>query len=234
MISGRKIFAIMAKDVKGLANNVFVLSGLLMVPIMAFVFNMISDEETIMIFANMVIMMNILMNGANIICCMIAEEKEKHTLGVLKSSTVSGLDFLLSKLLLAVGLAAVVNVLVYFMFGLQDVMAFGPFLLLTSAALLPMAMIGAIIGIATKTQAAASSLVAPLVMVPMFAPMLIPQDSAVWDVIRFFFTEALQNGLRAIYGNYPFMSYVGIIGINFAVFLVVFLLFYRRRGLSGK
>ncbi|MCL2378425.1 MAG: ABC transporter permease [Defluviitaleaceae bacterium] len=233
MISTRKIFAICEKDFKGLARNLFVLSGILIVPIIAFVVGRTLDAEFAAQSATLFIVMNIMMNGTNIICVMIAEEKEKHTLNVLSASTVSGLDFLISKLIIAVLLTALVNVVVYFMFGLTNIIPIGPFMLITSIAILPAATIGAIIGIATKTQSAASTAVAPLALVPIFLPMIIPPEAPAWYVLRYLFTEQVLTGLRAVYDGEAFISNIGIIGANFVVLFIVFLLYYRKKGLSG-
>ena len=234
MISTRKIYAICEKDLKGITRNLFVLSGVLIVPLISFIMGRGLEAEYVAQISVMFIVMNIMMNGANIICVMIAEEKEKHTLNVLSASTVSGLDFLISKLIIAVVLTAAVNAAIYFMLGLTDFMAFGPFMLITSVAILPAATIGAIIGIATKTQSAASTVVAPIALVPIVFPMLIPAESGVWDVLQYFFTEQVVSGLRAVYDGEAFMANVGFIAANFAVLFVVFMLYYRKKGLSGE
>jgi len=234
MISIRKIFAICEKDFKGLSRNLFVLSGLVIVPIMAFLMGRGLYDEYSAQVATMFVTMNIMMNGANIICVMIAEEKEKYTLNVLSASTVSGLDFLLSKMLVTIVLTIVGNLLVYFMFGLLDSIPVGPFLLITSVAILPAAAIGAVIGIATKTQAAASSAVAPLAMIPILLPIIVPAESAAWDVLQYLFTEQVVDGLRSVYYSESFVSNLGIIGINFAVLFVVFLLFFKKKGLASE
>ena len=221
MISTRKIFAICEKDFKGLARNLFVLSGVLIVPIIAFVMGLAVEPEYAAQASTLFITMNIMMNGANIICVMIAEEKEKHTLNVLSASTVSGLDFLISKLIIALVLTALVNVAIYFIFGLSGVMPIGPFMLVTSFAILPAAAIGAIIGIATKTQSAASTAVAPIALVPIFLPMLLPPESGLWNVLQYIFSEQIVSGLRTVYDGEPFISAIGVIAANFAVLAIV-------------
>ena len=244
MISTRKISALFAKDAKSIMHNVFVLSGVLIIPVVAFVFGLIAEEEIMMTYLVMVAQMNILMNGANIICVMIAEEKEKHTLGVLKASTVSGLDFLIAKLLITVLVTSAVSALVFFMFGMNNNMNFGMYMLLTTVAILPAAAIGAIIGIATKTQSAASSVVAPFALVLLFVPIVVHPESGAWRVLRFMFSEQLVYGLRYLYNNEPvlgmrpidslesFWVSIGIILANFAVLFAIFLVFYRRKGLA--
>jgi len=233
MISSRKIFAICEKDFKGLARNVFVLTGLVIVPIMAMLMGRGVDPENAAQFATMFVTMNIMMNGANIICVMIAEEKEKHTLHVLSSSTVSGLDFLISKMIITVLLTAIGNLIIYFMFGLLDIVSIGPFMLITSLAIIPAATIGAIIGIATKTQAAASTAVAPLAMIPILLPIIVPAESGAWDILRFLFTEQVLDGIRAVYYGESFMNNIAIIAANFAALFVLFLLLYRKKGLDS-
>ena len=231
MISARKIMAISLKDAKSLLYNMFILSGILIVPVMAFVLNLTADDDVyVMPIMLMVVQMNVLMNGANIICVMIAEEKEKHTLNVLKSSTVSGLDFLFSKLLVTVVLTAIVTALIFFMFRPENI-ALLPFMLITTIAILPTAAIGAIIGIATKTQAAASSAVAPVALIFMFLPLVIPYDAAIWDVLDYLFVQQLVIGVRNIYDGYAYLGNIGIILANFVVLFAVFLLYYKKKGL---
>ena len=211
MISFRKIHAIMHKDFKSLLHNVFVLSGLLIVPIVAFVMNL-TAEGFIIELAVMFVQMNILMNGANIICVMIAEEKEKQTLGVLKASTVSGLDFLISKLLINLILTAIVTMGLYFMLDVGQAIALGPFMIITSVAILPVAAIGAIVGIATKTQSAASTIVAPFALIFIFLPIAVPATSSAWNVLQYLFSEQTVRGMLAIYNGESYMSYIGKIG----------------------
>jgi len=239
MSSMRKISALLWKQMKTISYNPFIISGLLVFPVMAFIFNLTTDPNDPYVAAEMIqmamffIQINVLVNGANIICVMIAEEKEKKTLNVLITSTVSGMEFLISKVLGTVILTAASNVALFFIYGLQDTMAIGPFLLLTTIAILPAAAIGAVVGILCKTQTAASTVVSPVIMVLAFVPTFIPEGSFLESAFRYVFSEQLILGIRAVSYGEPFMGYVGFIAVNFAMLLPVFWLFYKKKGLAN-
>jgi len=233
MISMRKINALVAKDMKTTLNNIFVLSGLLAVPIMGLLLSIGSEPEQLIALASFLVPMNVLLNGANIICVMIAEEKEKHTLNVLVASTVSGADFLVSKVVVTALFAFVSNALVYAILRLGGVMPFGPFLLVTGVTILPVAVVGAIIGIACKTQAAASTAVAPIMILLVILPPLIPENYFTENILRFVFSESMTHGLSAVYSGEPFLAEIGIIAANFVVLAAVFWAVYRKKGLVG-
>ena len=235
MISMRKIEALFSKDMKTIFQNVFILSGLLIMPVIAIMFTIgLEDEEAIIGLADFLIKMNILVNGANIICVMIAEEKEKHTLSVLVASTVSAVDFLISKVLVTGILTFLSNVLLFFIMGLGAYLPIAPFLAMSAVAILPVTVVGAIIGILCKTQAAASTVVAPVMMLLVFLPMFLPQESFFVDkVFRYVFAEQMTYGLAAVYHGEPYLLSLGIIAINFVVLAVAFGLVYKKRGLAS-
>ncbi|MCL2820610.1 MAG: ABC transporter permease [Oscillospiraceae bacterium] len=233
MISGRKIFALFAKDIKSLAYNIFIISGLLIMPVMAIMFTFGMDEPDVWL-ADFLIKMNILINGANIICVMIAEEKEKHTLSVLIASTVSGADFLISKVLVTGLLTFISNGVLYFIMGLGSILPFGTFMLMTGIAILPVTVVGAIIGLLCKTQAAASTAVTPVMMLLVFLPMFIPQESFFAEsIFKYVFSEQMSLGLASIYNGEPFLSNIIIITINFAILATAFGFIYKKRGISA-
>jgi len=232
MISMRKIFALFAKDMKSITYNVFIISGILLMPIIAIMFTIGLDEPNVWL-ADFLIKMNILINGANIICVMIAEEKEKHTLSVLISSTVSGADFLIGKVLVTGILTFASNLVLYFIMSLGSVIPIGAYLLMTGMAILPVTALGAIIGLVFKTQAAASTAVAPIMMLLVFVPMFLPPDNIFIDnVFKYIFSEQMSLGLTAVYNGDAYLSNLAIISANFIILATTFALIYKKRGLA--
>jgi len=227
----RKIGALCAKDAKTIFHNLFVLSGLLVVPVLAMLMTIGSEPEQVIILASFLIPMNVLLNGANIICVMIAEEKEKHTLNVLVASTVSGADFLISKVLVATVLTLVSNAVVFQIMGLGSVMPIGSFLLVTGVTILPVAAVGAIIGIVCKTQTAASTVVAPIMILLVIMPPLIPESFFTEYILRYAFSEQMNYGLSAVFNGESYLANIGVIAANFAVLAAVFWGVYKKRGL---
>jgi ABC-2 type transport system permease protein len=239
MISIKKINALFAKDMKTIFHNLFVLSGLMIMPIMALLLKIgLESPEEVIALAGFLIPMNILMNGANIICVMIAEEKEKYTLNVLVSSTVSSADFLISKVLLTTVLTFISNAVLYFILGLQASMPLFPFLLVTGVTILPVAAVGAIIGIACKTQAAASTVVAPVTLIMVFLPLFLGGNNGngnffIDNILYYTFSEQMTHGLSAVYHGEAFIRHIGAIALNFVVLAALFGLFYKKKGLAG-
>ena len=232
IMSMTKVYALFAKDMKMISYNLFVISGLLVVPVVAFFFTLTADAPEPAI-ADLLLQMNILINGANIICVIIAEEKEKHTLSVLIASTVSGVEFLAGKLLVTTLLTLASNVVLFLITGLGSIMPIGPFILVTGAAILPAAAIGAIIGIACKTQASASSAVAPLMMLLVLLPMFLPQGFFTENILYYVFSQQMSLGLAAVYHGTSFLPNIGIIAVNFVVLSAIFWGVYKKKGLSG-
>jgi hypothetical protein len=117
--------------------------------------------------------------------------------------------------------------------GLGTIVPFGSFVLVTGVAILPAAAIGAIIGIACKTQAAASSAVAPLMMLLVLLPMFIPESFITKNILYYVFSEQMSHGLAAIYHGEGFLPNIGIIAANFVILSAIFWGVYRKKGLSG-
>ncbi len=232
MISIRKIEALFVKDMKSVFYNLFIIVGLLLMPAIAFVNIQVNDYIDKGII-HMLLQMNILFNAATIICVMIAEEKEKQTLNVLSAATVSGLDFLISKLAVTIVLVSAVNIILYYILGLQDMFEMRPFILLTIAVLMPAATIGGIVGIACKTQSAASAAVSPLALVFIFLPAIITDGFFAENIMGFLFTEQFYYGLQAIYTGESLLPPLRIIGMNFLIPFIIFCLYYKKKGLTG-
>ena len=234
MISTRKVNAIFSKNMKTIFHNMFVSLPLILAPLMAFAFTRIpgvGDEAYQML--PMFIIMNLFMSASTVVCTLMAEEKEKNTLGVLITSTVSVWDFLISILLIALFFTTISNIFVFFIVGANALLSIGLFMIITTIAALPAALFGAVIGIVSKNQMIASSIISPFFMALIFLPMFGADNALVNNVVYYFFTEQLTAGLiyARDYSALPLMSLL-IIGANALVFTVIFALFYKRRGLG--
>jgi len=117
MISVRKIQALYAKQFKNLMYNYFVLGGFAVTLVMTYLISLVAEPEVMSTLFIMMVQMSILLGGANTMCCLIAEEKEKDTLNVLMNSTVSSLDFLISNSLITSTFTILLNISIYFMIG---------------------------------------------------------------------------------------------------------------------
>jgi len=235
MISLRKISAIYSKNMKGIVKNPFIIVAPVLVFGLSFLWTMTlpyyADNYDLLGVLNMVLGMNVMLTGITTMCVLIAEEKEKNTLGVLITSTVSGIDFLTAHVLTTATITIAVNVLVFFVVGV-DGLAIGDFLIVTSIGTIAAITLGATLGILAKNQAAASTMVTPFIMALLLAPMFFSGTFFVDNIIYYAFTEQMNLAVLELLGDGLNWTRVAILGANIAVFAVLFGFCYRKRGLA--
>jgi len=186
MIAINKVGALYLKQMKNFGYNMFILIGFILAPGIAFLFSRLIPVPGMIGFAlSMSLLMNIVFGGANTMCVLIAEEKEKNTLNVLITSTVSAIDFLLSNALAALTMTVVVNVIIYFICGAYMI-SFPLYIFVTSLSGLASIVLGAVVGLLSKNQLSASTIVTPFALVLILIPMLvmfIPMLKKIADVL---------------------------------------------------
>jgi len=237
MISFRKINALYNKQMKNFFNNPFVAFAPVLMVGLAYLNSTVLpyDAEPVQ-YASMLIMvvlMNVLMTGAFTMSCLIAEEKEKFTLNVLITSTVSVMDFLISNILTVATITITANVLIYIVIGVGDIIPFVPFLLISSLGTVAGITLGASLGLLSKNQAAASAISTPLFAI-VIIPMFFPDNFFVDNVLYYVFTEQIAHMLinLARYGEMQLFR-LAIIAANFVVLAAVFAICYKKRGLES-
>ena len=159
----------------------------------------------------------------------IAEEKEKNTLRVLTMANVKGWEYLLG-----------VGVYVWTLcMGGALVMATGfpraqiPFYLLVMALGFVLSIVaGACVGVCSKNQMMATSLVMPVMLVLSFAPMLAMFNDTIEKIARFFYTQQVRTLLNE-------MTFAGlgaegafILAANAFLMGMVFVTAFHRKGLE--
>lgn len=230
MIAMNKVGALYAKQMQNFAYNTFILIGLVVSPLIVFLFaRMMPDASALAL--PMGVLMNIVFGGANTMCVLIAEEKEKNTLNVLITSTVSGMDFLLSNALATLTMTVALNALIYAICGAFTVPLL-PFLLVTTLGSLAAIALGAIIGILSKNQMSASCIITPfaliLILVPTFAQVM-PAFQAIGAALFSQQTIILLDELAG--GNFSAWR-IAVILANIIVLSGIFALVYKRVGLE--
>ena len=235
MISARKISAIYSKNMKNIARNPFIALAPIAVIAVSFLLTMnlpeyVTNYEVVGVLT-MVVGLNAILTGITTMCVLIAEEKEKNTLNVLVTSTVSGLDFLTAHVLTTATITIVVNALVFVIVGAEG-LNIGVFMLVTSIGTLAAITLGATLGILAKNQAAASTMVSPFALALIIAPTFFPNTFFTDNVLYYAFTEQMNHALMEIVVYDLNWSRVLILGANIAVFALIFAVCYKRRGLS--
>jgi len=234
VISTRKISAIYSKNIKSVLSNPFIAALPFMMVALAFIFHMITPEyatyyETASTLI-MLVLMNVLIGGATIMAVLIAEEKEKNTLNVLITSTVSPLDFLISHVLTAATLTITVNAAMFYIMRVPD-LPIVDYMIITSIGSIAAITLGATLGLLAKNQAAASTMGTPLIALVLL-PSLITDNFIVDNILYYFFSEQINFAMvDLIRGGELDLLRIGIMAANFIAFALIFAVCYKKRGI---
>lgn len=241
-ISMRKFMAVTEVKAKALLDKNVIIVPILIIGMtfmMKFIYSAImKGEELPDIMLKMILSlgltMNISMTGMFVTSAALAEEKEKHTLRTLMTSSVSSVEFFLGSLIPPFIEMMIVNLLLLPISGV----AMGNvniviYILVCAISSLTSCIIGMILGIFAKNQMSASTLTTPFMlffmMVPTFASM-IPSMSR---ISSFLFTgvvtemvTAFASGERFSLSAFNLIVLIGEIIIAFILFLYC----YRKNG----
>lgn len=229
----RKIAAILWKQCKDTIKNKETLIQFAMFPVMAIIMqNAIKIEELpenyfVKMFAAMYVGMAPLTSMAAIL----SEEKEKRTLRVLLMSNVKAGEYLFGVGIYVFALC-MLGSCVFAATGGYRGSACIQFLGVMGAGILISLLLGAAIGIFAKNQMAATSVTVPAMLLCSFLPMISMFNYKVAEISRFLFSQQVSNMLEEV--GHIRMGYenAGILILNFAGILVLFVASYRKFGLA--
>lgn len=183
-------------------------------------------------------LMNITMTGIYCVSALLAEEKEKHTLRVLMTSSVNGLEFFLGSLMPAAVMVTAVNALLVPVTGLSMGAAeWAAYLGISFLSAVASAVIGMIFGIFAKNQVTAGSITTPALMVLMLVPMLANLNETVGKISDFLFTGIMNRTLENIAGRQEkLVDGVSVLVIlaEIVIAVVCFLAVYRKNGYDSE
>ena len=118
------------------------------------------------------ISLNLCMDGFLMVGTAIAEEKEKHTLRVLMTSSVTGMQYFIGSILFPFVLMNIINLVVLEICDISiSQVPVATFLLVSAAASLISCVMGMIVGLCAKNQMNANLISSPLMIVLMMIPM---------------------------------------------------------------
>ncbi|MGI5887913.1 MAG: ABC transporter permease [Oscillospiraceae bacterium] len=230
-MSMRRIRAVLHKQVKDTLKNKSVLIQFLFFPIITIILqNSISLKDMpenffVTLFGTMYAGMAPLVAVAGII----AEEKEKNTLRVLRMANVGAGEYLIG-----IGFYVVVLCLLgVFVIGLQgtyDAGGVGLFVLYLGFGVIITALLGAFIGVCSRNQMSATAISVPVMCVLAFLPMLSIFNEKIAKVSQFVYTQQVYD---LVSGSMKISTRSLVIVLaNAAVVLVLFIVGMRRRGLD--
>ncbi|QIK69606.1 ABC transporter permease [Erysipelothrix sp. HDW6C] len=178
---------------------------------------------------------NVVMTGIMASSLPLAEEKEKHTLRVLMTSSVNGADFFMGSLLPCLLIMIVVNIVIVPFSGLIGI-NWILYLIVTTIASIVSLLMGAMVGLMAKDQMSASMLSTPFMLVFMMIPMFGSILPALESISGFTYTGALIN----VINNSLFTPENGIGIMNIVVMAVwmivaigLLLYAYKKNGMDN-
>lgn len=230
-ISFRKIKAIFIKEVKDSLRNNRVVFLFLLFPAFAYLVTFLLGKNldtNPITFVEMHISMIPLMITASLI----AEEKDKNTLKVLMLSNVKPVEFLFGVLSFVFILNVATTCLFIPLLSFKAVEFFN-FLLVISLGIICSTILGAIIGIMAKSGSNVAATSTPITLlfalIPLLAQMM--PGSAIAGFASILYSGQMISILTDLTGNFTFIRF-GVMLLNFAVFMVIFLIIYGNKNLA--
>lgn len=227
------IIAIFKKQVKDTVKNKTVLIQFLMFPVLTLIMSRAVkiDGMPENFFVKLFAVMYIGMAPLTSMAAVIAEEKEKNTLRVLLMSNVKPYEYLLG-----VGsyiwCACVIGAGVICAAGSLGLRESVLFMTVMAVGILASMLIGAAVGIFSKTQMMATSITVPVMMIFAFLPMMALFNATIAKIAKFVWSEQISRMLDQIgTGRFQTTS-IGIVSVNVILFTALFIAAYRKCGLE--
>lgn len=179
------------------------------------------------------VLMNLSMTGLYCTAGALAEEKEKHTLRTLMTSSVNGLEFFLGSLIPVVFLTSFVNVLCVFITGVSmNASQWAVYVAVTTVSAAISAVIGMIFGIFAKDQVTTGTVTTPVILILMMIPMFCGLNEILQKISDLLFTGVVLNVLANLAAGDALIDSRGILVLiaEFVLSVIVFLALYRRNG----
>ena len=244
-IHRNKMSAVMEMKLKALFSKNFIIMPIFAIGftfIMKLVYGAVSGEGLNDMLRAMTLsygaLMNITMTGIYCVSAALAEEKEKHTLRVLMTSSVNGLEFFLGSLIPVVGMIVAVNALIVPIAGLSmNAVQWAVYLGISVLSAVTSAVIGMIFGIFAKNQVTAGTVTTPALLIFMMVPMFANINETLAKISDFLFTGVMQQtvmniaaGQEQIVGGVS----VAVMAAEILAAVLCFLVIYRKNGYDSE
>ena len=229
----RNFIAVFLKQVKETFKNKAIFIQFVMFPGMCIVMEnaVVMEDMPEHFFVKLFSVMFVSM--APLVCMsgIIAEEKEKNTLRTLLMCNVKPFEYL-AGVGTYVFLVCMAGAGVFGWCGGYTGAELGAFLLIMAVGILLSQLTGAVIGVWSKDQMAATSMMVPVMMVFSFLPMLAMFNESIKRVAEVFYSQQL-NILINTLGTAPVETKsIIVIGANFLVAVGAFCIAFKKKGLE--
>lgn len=230
----RSARAIFLKQMRDTMKNRMILIQFIMMPVIAYIMtelvakssDEIPDSMFVTMFAAMFVGMAPLITTAGAI----AEDRERKSLRFLVMAGVRQHEYLMGVGGFVLLVCAVVSVFFGLIggFGAADLIKFILILIFGSATSV---LLGAAIGIFSKNQQMATAISVPVFMVFAFCPMIAQFNETVAAIANILYTQQINTIVNDI--SLSAVKPALIILANFVVFMALFALAYKKKGLKG-
>ncbi len=223
------VAAILKKQLKDTFKNKTILIQFIMFPLMTLIMNNAMKIEGMPenFFVSMFATMYIGMAPLTSMAAVIAEEKENNTLRVLLMSNVKPWEYLLgigSYIWFACMIGAVV-ICAAGSYSLQERLYF---MSVMAIGILASLLMGAAIGVFSKTQMMATSVTVPVMIIFSFAPMLSMFNDAIAKIAKFMYSRQIGIMLDQIHSLQLGINSICIVMANVFLFAVLFMAAYKK------
>lgn len=229
----KNIKAVFMKQLLDTVKNKTVFIQFLMFPIIAIIM-----ENTVKIedmpehfFAKLFAVMFVGMAPLSCMSAIISEEKEKNTLRALMMCSVKPWQYLVS-----VGayifIMCMVGTAVFAVLGEYKGTELAVFIFSVAFGIILSELIGAVIGIFSRNQMAATSLTLPIMMIFSFSPMLSMFNETIKKIAGITYLQQISNILNGIGTSEISVKSIIVISANFIIGLVLFAFVYKKKGLE--
>lgn len=229
----RNIMAVFSKQIMDTVKNKAVFIQFVMLPVLAVIM-----ESSIKIpdmpehfFAKLFAVMFV---GMAPLCCMsaiISEEKEANTLRALMMSGVRPWQYLAGTGAY-VFIMCMVGTAVFAVLGGYAGARLAVFLFAMSAGIILSGLIGAVIGMFSANQMAATSLSLPAMVIFSFTPMLATFNESIKKAAQIVYSQRISDIINSIGAEDISAGAVAVIAANFVVSILLFAVAYKKKGLE--
>lgn len=242
-IHGRKLMAIMEAKGKALFSKNFIIMPVFSIGftiVMKIVYGQVmsgSGADMSAYVLSLGVLMNICMSGIYCPAASLAEEKEKHTLRTLMTSSVNGMEFFLGSLIPATVMVMLVNIILVFISGMgMTGSQWLIYILMTLLASLTGGILGMLFGIFAKNQMSAGTMTTPLLVVFMMIPMFSAINDVLETISGFLFTGVVMNVISNISQAKPSVDAMDLFVTAAEIIIVsaLFMVLYKKNGFEAE
>ncbi len=232
----RSVKAIFKKQAKDTYKNMSTLMQFIVYPAVAFAFSMLMGDIKNLSVPNMMASIFVGMGIVIIVAGVIAEDKENKSLRFLVMAGVKPTTYLLgigSFIFLVSLVPSVAFSLINKFYGQE----FWLYMALMMSGVLASILLGAIVGILSKNQQAATGMAMPIAMILGFGPMLAQFNEVVKKIFSIFYTQQLNVVSGCIMTGHELGTVIwksfATMWINIAILVVLFVFSFTKKGLKS-